>query len=123
MTTLYISFYNERGEITGAIGSDEAGILLNKERAEQPWVDGDWYGKDVYVADGEVRPRPANPARLDGMTLRDLPTPCTIHIGAQAYPCNDTVAELEFEHPGTYTVRVESWPYLDKEFEVENPPR
>lgn len=123
MTTLYISFYNERGEFTGSVGSDEAGILLNKEHATQPWVDGDWYGKDVYVADGEVRPRPANPARLDGMTLRDLPTPGTIHIGDAQYPYDEPTVDLEFEHPGTYKVRVESWPYLDKEFDVENPPR
>src|SRR5690606_2744108 len=95
---------------------------MTKDRLD-PWVDGDWYGKDVYVSNGEVHPRPANPAHLDGMTLRDLPTPGTVHIGDAQYPYDEPVVELEFEHPGTYKVRVEAWPYLDKEFEVENPPR
>ena len=123
MSTIYISFYDERGEITGSIGADAQGIQANKDRTEHPWVDGDWYGKDVYVSNGGVHPRPANPARLDGMTLRELPTPGTIHIDGASYPYDEPTVELEFEHPGTYKVRVESWPHLDKEFEVENPPR
>lgn len=118
----YISHYDQDGRITSTIGYDPLQFEAVKDRLD-PWVDGDWYGKDVYVSNGEVHPRPANPARLDGMTLRDLPTPGTIHIGDAHYPYDEPAVELEFEHPGTYTVRVESWPHLDKEFEVENPPR
>lgn len=120
MELVSISFYDTDGRIVGTLRSDPATVDLNKT---DPWVDGDWYGKDVYVSNGEVHPRPANPARLDGMTLRDLPTPGTIHIGDAHYPYDEPVVELEFEHPGTYKVRVESWPHRDKEFEVENPPR
>lgn len=118
----YISFYDAQGEIVGSVGVDPQMYDQTRDQLD-PHVEGDWYGKDVYVSNGEVHPRPANPARLDGMTLRDLPTPGTIHIGDAQYPYDEPAVELEFEHPGTYTVRVESWPYLDKEFEVENPPR
>lgn len=123
MTTETISFFDESGRITSNLTTDPAVIQANKDHFPGRWVEGDWYGKDVYVANGAVHPRPANPAQLEGLTLTHLPTPGTIHIGDAQYPYDEPTVELEFEHPGTYKVRVESWPHLDKEFEVENPPR
>ena len=54
------------------------------------------------------------------MCIRDRP--CTITVGKATYSCTDTVAELSFEHVGKFQVTVEAWPYLNKEFTVENPP-
>lgn len=123
MTTETISFFDERGRVTSNLTTDPAGIQANKDHFPGRWVEGDWLNKDVYVKDGRVTPRPANPAKLDGLTLTDLPSPGTLHIDGAAYPYEDSTVELEFDHPGTYKVRVESWPYLDKEFTVENPPQ
>lgn len=82
---------------------------------------GDYYGQDVYTVSGQVVPRPVNPATRDGHTLMNLPAPCTIHINEAAYLCGDSIAVMTFSQPGTYRVRVEAWPYLDKEFTIENP--
>lgn len=75
--------------------------------ARQQWVDG-----------GELRPRPAQASRLDGMTLRDLPIPCEIVIDGTRYACADGIAELSFGQAGVHKVRVEAFPYQPAEFEV-----
>lgn len=116
----YISFYNAQGRVTGAVGLEDEQLAVVEDKLG-PHVPGNWYDKDVYVANGEVIPRPANPATLDGMTLRNLPHSTIVHINGTPYPCDEGYAELEFTHPGTYKVRVECWPHLDKEFTVENP--
>lgn len=72
-----------------------------------------------YVQNDKATPRPAQPTALDGTTLRGIPGPSTVYINTEPYPCDDQTVELEFDQPGTYTVRVEVWPYLDKEFTVE----
>ncbi|MEI2416225.1 hypothetical protein V8Z80_08575 [Orrella sp. JC864] len=76
--------------------------------------------RDYVVAEAVVA-RPSNPARLEGLVLVDLPAPCRIDIDGQEYECDDTRAELEFSVPGTFRVMVRAWPYLDKEFTIENP--
>lgn len=123
MNSRSVSWYDGNGRITSSFTAPEDMVQINLDlRPGDPWVEGDWYAQDVYVSYGEVLPRPANPARLDGLTLTDLPTPGVIHIGTASYPYDEPTVELEFAYPGTYTVRVEAWPHLDKEFEVENPP-
>ncbi len=76
-----------------------------------------------YVLHGAVQPRPTCPALLDGMTLRDLPVPCAIRINGVSYDCAEPTAELEFDQPGAYSIRVTAWPYRNADFEVthENP--
>jgi hypothetical protein len=71
-----------------------------------------------YVSDGQILPRPANSATLDGMTLRNLPSPCTITLEGQTHDCTDDHCELSFSHPGTFTVKVSAWPMLEAVFEV-----
>lgn len=73
-----------------------------------------------YVLDGVVTPRPANPATVDGLTLSNLPVPCTITIDGQEYACGDDTAELSFTQPGVYRVTVSAWPMLDVTFEVSD---
>jgi hypothetical protein len=74
-----------------------------------------------YVKDGMVVPKLDNPTVAQGGALVGLPVPCQIQIGTKLYDCNEERAELEFDAPGTYRVRVIAWPYLDKEFVFENP--
>lgn len=117
-----ISHYDQSGKITSVVKSDAQTMQYCIEHATSPFVMGEYYGDDVYVANGVVQARPANPAVLNGLELTGLPTPCTIHINNVAYPCSETSVELEFDQPMTYRVRVEAWPYMDKEFTLENPP-
>lgn len=122
MSSESISFYDEQGRITATLTSDPATVQLNREHADKPFVEGDYFGQPVYVAGGVVLAQPDNPAHLDGTVLRDLPVPCTITVNGVAYECLEDSAELAFIHPGTYTVQVQAWPHLDKEFSLVQDP-
>lgn len=63
----------------------------------------------------------ACPAVLDGLTLKNLPKPSMLVIEGELYEVADGVAELAFDYPGTYEVRVISGPFLDRVFKVEVP--
>lgn len=116
-----VSIYNQRGEIVTTLRGDTAAIDNTLENTGASWVDGDWLGKPVYVLNGEVVPRPENPTTLHGLTLENVPVPSTIVIGGTYYEATESTVELSFNLPGTYRVKVISWPYLDKEITVENP--
>ncbi|MBB2918111.1 hypothetical protein [Cupriavidus alkaliphilus] len=79
------------------------------------WPDGATH----YVKEGALVERPVNTARLDGMTLRDLPVPCVIVIDGARYDCDEPLAELDLSGPGMYAVTVEAFPALDASFVVE----
>lgn len=116
-----ISYYDKDGRITGELSGDAVAINLTKELTTQSWVDGMWFWKPVYVLDGEVVDRPENPATVSGSALENVPVPATIIINGTSYDTNESRVELGFSQPGTYDVKVVAWPYLDKEFTVENP--
>lgn len=90
---------------------ESTGAVLLEGRAN-PDVD--------YWKDGKLTKRPPQATALSGNTLSSLPAPCTICVNATAYTCTDGTADLAFDQPGTYSIRVVAWPYLDKEFSVEN---
>ncbi|MEN7429149.1 hypothetical protein VA599_00240 [Chromobacterium sp. TRC.1.1.SA] len=72
-----------------------------------------------YVrSDGVIEARPHNPARLDGMVLRDLPAPCVLMLDGTSYDCDDTECELSFSLPGLHHIQVEAWPMQSAVFEV-----
>ena len=75
----------------------------------------------MYAVAGVAVPMPENPARLQDGNLVDLPIPCLIRINGEPYYCEDGTAELEFGDSGPFTVIVTAWPYLDKEFLIEDP--
>lgn len=116
-----ISFYNQRGEITCELTGDKVVIDLTKELTSDTWVDGAWFGQDVYVSDGSVTPRPENPTTVSGQALENVPVPATVIINGTSYETNEARVELGFNQPGMYTVKVVAWPHFDKEFSVENP--
>ena len=106
--------YDERGQILfkadvpySMIGLQQGLIYVGDIDAEKE-----------YVANGVRTPRPANPARLNGLGLVNLPSPCTIYINRQPYECTETVAALTFTYPGQYRVVVSAFPYLDAEFTI-----
>lgn len=72
-----------------------------------------------YVKEGVITPRPACPAELAGHVLIGLPVPCTVYINRSAYPCDEPIVHLELPYAGRYSIRIESFPYLDAEFTLE----
>ena len=116
-----VSFYDQSGRIISTVSGNAESIEMTIESTDYPWIEGDWFGKPVYVVSGLVTDRPENPATLSGLTLLNVPVPSTIQIRNQYYEATESTVELEFNLPGTYTVKVIAWPYLDKEFTIENP--
>lgn len=57
----------------------------------------------------------------DLLTILDLPVPCVIKVDDQEFAMSDpedTTFELVLDFPGTYALKVESWPYQNKSWEV-----
>lgn len=72
-----------------------------------------------YVKAGVITARAVCPAELAGHVLIGLPVPCTVNINRTAYPCDEPIAHLELPYAGRYSIRIESFPYLDAEFTLE----
>lgn len=122
----YISFYDPTGKITGTASASLSVMEMIKEQNpnvpnSQPFVDGEWFDKGVYILNGEVTDRPVNPLIVSDNVLSGLIHPCTIAINGTEYHCESSTATLELFHPGSYKVKVSVWPYLDREFTIENP--
>lgn len=114
------ALFNSQGVFQQTISGDPAYVLLpTAAEAGLELHIGD-YGPEHRVVDGEVSLRPASPATLDGLTLTNLPAPCTIRINSEEYGCAESTATLSFDQPGTYLVTIEAWPYLDKEFSIDH---
>jgi len=122
-----VSFYTPDGPYPGRIVQTVEGefsrvIAPTAAARGLPYVLGA-YGQDHYVHNGAPQRRPACPATLEGNVLQNVPPASTLTINRKSYPCPDGVdVELEFDQPGKYRIRVTGWPYLDGEFDYENPP-
>lgn len=80
--------------------------------------DGDVSDISHYWNGDAVVERPANPAVLEGMSIKQIPLGSVIVIDGISYHVDDGVADLSFAMPGTYTVNVFSFPCRDTSFEV-----
>lgn len=116
-----ISFYDQAtGRLDGWLEAPDDVLDLNK--SGKAWIDGKFRGDTHYVTEGEPALRPAMPAALAGQTITQIPAGAVLTInGGKAYTVNDGTADLQFDQPGTYTVQLSCWPYLDAEFTIENP--
>lgn len=118
MITVYEA---ETGRIKYFADGDPPAMQATKDSLTDPWVDGEFHWDTHYVSDGVATLRPDCPATVSGLILLNVPVPAEIHIGRNVYQADDSTVELEFNLPGTYKVKVVSFPYLDKEFTIENP--
>lgn len=89
-------------------------------------------GATHYIVAGEPAARPAQESAIDvteivvaeggQATLTDLPDPCTVNVnGPTGYqPVSVEGGTLQFSAaiPGTYTLQVEAFPFLPREFTV-----
>lgn len=109
--------YDPEGRIiqTGTIPDDMLHLQSSEGKTAIPG--GADLDKD-YVVEGRVTTRPSQRTELVASKLTGLPQPCTIYINGSVYPCRDEQADLEFTYPGSYTVRIEAFPYLNTEFRV-----
>lgn len=79
-----------------------------KRRVEsRPTINGA-VSKNPFVADG-----------VDTSCISGLPQPCTVTLGGQRYWVEDGVFGFTTDVPGTFSLTVQAWPYLDAEFIVE----
>lgn len=78
----------------------------------------------VNLSDKSIQPKIDNPVTLSGITLSNLPLPCTVTmrgpITAKAYVEQDDLT-LEADLPGRYVIKVvaDHPKYHDAEFEVD----
>ncbi len=78
-------------------------------------------GNDNYyidVVNFELLPKMGSPAELDGMNIINVPQGSTIRIGTTTEVVDDGIAELDFNMPGVYIVKLKSPCHQSKEFTV-----
>jgi len=118
MESISITYHTEAGEITGSLTASPDTVEPNKVGL---WVYGVGNAETQYIKDGEITLRPTQLTALTGMTLNNLPTPCQIIIDGTSYDgVDEPTVELEFDTEGTHNIKVVAFPYLDKEFTLEN---
>jgi len=117
-----VSFYTDTGQFVQTLEGDaDLVIAPTTQTIGLPYVEGE-YGAEYWFHDGEPQPRPACPTTLEDAVLHSVPVNSVITINEQTYDCKDGgTVELEFDQPGTYVIRITSWPFLDGEFTYENP--
>lgn len=101
--------------------TDIEAITLNLEDGEQA-IEVDTTFDNPYVLDGALAERPENPATLNGTVIENIPVGTVLLFDQQYAIIDDGTAELEFPFPGTYSVTIYCFPYLNKTFEVEYAP-
>ena len=73
---------------------------------------------EVYVVGGELVDKPAMSPTVLGVTISDLPSPCSLTTYGNTYEVLDGTVELLYDMVGDYLVKVEAFPYLDWEVTV-----
>ena len=71
-----------------------------------------------YVHESNIIERPTFSESITGTTVSNLPIPTTVVANGVSYLVDDGEAELSFSLPGTYQIKLSSFPYQDKLIEV-----
>ena len=124
MNDFFVVYKEVSGEILKTLFMPEEDVHMNyDEELGERYITGEGYYELHYVHEGEIVPRPENPTILDGLSLKNVPENSVIWIDSEFYECKDGgTVDLSFNMAGTYVVRVESFPYLDKEFTIDYQP-
>lgn len=104
---------------------------------EQAVIDGFWSGKEYYFVQEEfpglgrvwlpeIRPEQNTVVNkteviadgMDSIVFSNLPPDVLISIEEHMYEVEGDSAEITFDTPKTYKIRLEAFPYLPAEFEV-----
>lgn len=113
----FLVYDNATGHIlrTGCCPDDHLGMQAS---AGETAIEGEADDAMHYIRDGLVTDKMAIAATLSGTTISGLPIPATVTVEGVRYDVTDGVAELSFNLPGTYQVKVEALHYLPKTFEI-----
>jgi len=81
-----------------------------------------------YVVNSIVMPKPENPSIIDKLlmladgldltTISLLPNPSTVTLDGTSYEVTDGILEFTLDVPGTYKIKIDSFPFKDLTFEV-----
>lgn len=116
------SFFDEAGRFSHTVeGPMKMIVQPNIDAWPATAIEG-LYSDCYWLHGGTPRKRPMCPVVVDGHVLRGVRPGSVITINEQRYECElGGDVELEFDQPGVYRVTVRRWPYLDGEYEIENP--
>ena len=105
--------YTPSGEITSVLSCDAAiAPQIIKANTSLPYVQivAPVSPEAYYAPDGVLTPRPASTTHLVGDLLKGVPAGATVIIEGQEYTADGTDIVLEFEHPGTYLIKIDAFP-------------
>lgn len=105
--------YKPNGEITGVLSCDRSmADAIIRANTSLPYVQivAPVSPEAYYAPDGVLTARPASTADLVGDLLKGVPAGATVVIEGQEYTADGTDIVLEFEHPGTYLIKVNAFP-------------
>jgi len=110
--------YDEAGRITSTVSTD----AISLEGMKNNYLEVDEFHPDYdsthYVLDQVLTARPINTTLKTATGLINLPVPSTIVINGTPYSSSEAEAILDFTHPGTYEVIVESFPFQSAAFQI-----
>jgi hypothetical protein len=105
--------YTPSGEITSVLSCDAAiAPQIIEANTSLPYVQivAPVSPEAYYAPGGVLTARPASTTHLVGDLLKGVPTGATVVIEGQEYTADGTDIVLEFEHPGTYLIKVNAFP-------------
>lgn len=110
--------YDEAGAVTEWGSMSDAVIERLKAEGQRIVFGGTGSSPDFFVDLGtlKVLPKAENPAQIDGMTLRGVPVPSKLQIGAAVYDTYEPDVDLSFVLPGEYALTLTSPRHLTKRF-------
>lgn len=115
----YIVYDTNSGRILRSVTCPPDMIQLQYDASESAHIEHTMVDDtQYYVVAGQVVQRPEFTEQISGTVISNLPVPTTVVINEEEFLVDDGSAELSFEHPGSYTVRLVSFPYIDKTVEV-----
>lgn len=111
------TFYDQTGKIISSVSADNLAIVDLSQWSQYQSIDAKADILFDWVENGIVKPRPENPATLNGLIISRIPSGSVLRIEDAEYPITDTEVELDLP-PNRSTVVLRCFPYLDKTFEV-----
>lgn len=125
----YTRYASRTGEILDIIVIPDSAYDYHSTLLFDGEVDGDTH----YIVDGEPMARPAQPTVADkasvlangedAVTISSVPSGAMLSVSGPVtvspQPIADGTAELVFDVPGDYVVRVECFPYLPWQATIE----
>lgn len=115
--------YDKAGRICSVLScQEELADMIIRANTKLPYVRVDALvnEREFFIVDQAPMPRPYGTAVLEGNWLKAVPAGASVTIEGQMYTADGSDIELEFSHPGSYTITISKWPYRDQEVTYEN---